>query len=66
MKKEKEDELQKELEMIQGEDEQLQQVEDSFGVFTDKYPIIVELGLDLAALVKQKINGKQLVIKLFL
>lgn len=28
--------------MIQGEDEQLQQVEDSFGVFTDKYPIIVE------------------------
>ncbi len=52
--------------MIQGEDEQLQQVEDSFGVFTDKYPIIVELGLDLAALVKQKINGKQLVIKLFL
>lgn len=34
--------------MIQGEDEQLQQVEDSFGVFTDKYPIIVELGLDLA------------------
>jgi hypothetical protein len=36
-----------------GEDEQLQQVEDSFGVFTDKYPIIVELGLDLAALVKQ-------------
>ena len=58
MKKEKEDELQKELEMIQGEDEQLQQVEDSFGVFTDKYPIIVELGLDLAALVKQKINGE--------
>ncbi len=48
----------KELEMIQGEDEQLQQVEDSFGVFTDKYPIIVELGLDLAALVKQKINGE--------
>ena len=44
--------------MIQGEDEQLQQVEDSFGVFTDKYPIIVELGLDLAALVKQKINGE--------
>ncbi len=58
IKKEKEDELQKELEMIQGEDEQLQQVEDSFGVFTDKYPIIVELGLDLAALVKQKINGE--------
>ena len=56
--KKKEDELQKELEMIQGEDEQLQQVEDSFGVFTDKYPIIVELGLDLAALVKQKINGE--------
>ena len=58
IKKEKEDELQKEIEMIQGEDEQLQQVEDSFGVFTDKYPIIVELGLDLAALVKQKINGE--------
>lgn len=40
MKKEKEDELQKELEMIQGEDEQLQQVEDSFGVFTDKYQLL--------------------------
>lgn len=66
IKKEKEDELQKEIEMIQGEDEQLQQVEDSFGVFTDKYPIIVELGLDLAALVKQKLTGKQRVIKLFL
>lgn len=52
--------------MIQGEDEQLQQVEDSFGVFTDKYPIIVELGLDLAALVKQKLTEKPPVIKLFL
>jgi hypothetical protein len=39
----KQDELQKEIEMIQGEDEQLQQVEDSFGVFTDKYPIEARL-----------------------
>ena len=38
--------------MIQG-DEQLQQVK----ILYDKYPI-VELGLDLAALVKQKINGE--------
>ncbi|MFX3622705.1 MAG: flagellar biosynthesis protein FlhA [Ectobacillus sp.] len=46
-----------EMEMIR-EEENTNQVEDSFGVFTDKYPIIVELGLDLAALVKQKINGE--------
>lgn len=58
LKREKDEELQKELEMIQSDEDQLQKVEDSFGVFTDKYPIIVELGLDLAALVKQKINGE--------
>ncbi|HDX9579809.1 flagellar biosynthesis protein FlhA [Bacillus cytotoxicus] len=58
LKKEKEEELQKELEMIQSDEDQMKKVEDSFGVFTDKYPIIVELGLDLAALVKQKINGE--------
>ncbi|MGG2092746.1 flagellar biosynthesis protein FlhA [Bacillus sp. S13(2024)] len=58
LKKEEEAELQKELEMIQSDDDQIKKVEDSFGVFTDKYPIIVELGLDLAALVKQKINGE--------
>lgn len=58
LKKEKEAELQKELEMIQSDEDQMKKVEDSFGVFTDKYPIIVELGLDLAALVKQKINGE--------
>ncbi|MEI4830609.1 flagellar biosynthesis protein FlhA [Bacillus sp. FJAT-53711] len=58
LKKEEEEALQKELEMIQSDDDQIKKVEDSFGVFTDKYPIIVELGLDLAALVKQKINGE--------
>ncbi|PEA53518.1 flagellar biosynthesis protein FlhA [Bacillus pseudomycoides] len=58
LKKEKDQELQKELEMIQNDEDQIKKVEDSFGVFTDKYPIIVELGLDLAALVKQKINGE--------
>ncbi|WP_020060540.1 flagellar biosynthesis protein FlhA [Bacillus sp. 123MFChir2] len=58
LKKEKEEEMQKELEMIQSDEDQMKKVEDSFGVFTDKYPIIVELGLDLAALVKQKINGE--------
>ncbi|PHA01909.1 flagellar biosynthesis protein FlhA [Bacillus pseudomycoides] len=58
LKKEEEEALQKELEMIQSDDDQMKKVEDSFGVFTDKYPIIVELGLDLAALVKQKINGE--------
>ena len=58
LKKEEEEAMQKELEMIQSDDDQIKKVEDSFGVFTDKYPIIVELGLDLAALVKQKINGE--------
>ncbi|MCP8968869.1 flagellar biosynthesis protein FlhA [Ectobacillus ponti] len=56
-KKQQEQELQQEMEMIKNEGD-TKQVEDSFGVFTDKYPIIVELGLDLAALVKQKINGE--------
>ncbi|MFD3445983.1 flagellar biosynthesis protein FlhA [Microbacteriaceae bacterium 4G12] len=59
LKKEKEQQLQEELDMIKSEEDGgAKKMEDSFGVFTDKYPIIVELGLDLAALVKQKINGE--------
>jgi flagellar biosynthesis protein FlhA len=58
MKKETERKLHEEMEMIKSEGDGGKPLEDSFGVFTDKYPIIVELGLDLAALVKQKINGE--------
>lgn len=59
LNQEKEEKLQEELNMMKNEAEAgAGQLDDSFGVFTDKYPIIVELGLDLAALVKQKINGE--------
>lgn len=59
LKEEEERALKKELEMLENEAQpEHNQESDSFGITRDKYPIIVELGLDLAALVKQKIDGE--------
>jgi len=59
LKAEEDKAMKKELEILQGEAQpEHHQESDSFGIARDKYPIIVELGLDLAALVKQKVNGE--------
>ncbi len=59
LKEEEEKAMKRELEVLQGNAQPGHDKEsDSFGITCDNYPIAIELGLDLAALVKQKVNGE--------
>ncbi|MBF2518707.1 flagellar biosynthesis protein FlhA [Listeria marthii] len=59
LKKKEQLELEKEMELIQSETNSAEaEHNQAFGAAREKFPVVVELGLNIAALVKQKMNGE--------